>query len=264
MGVSGEARKEGFVRRRSALIIGAAAAALALLGTVGTVVAFPFGAAAACPSCYGLERFADNTFIEQSASPQQRARIVTVLEQGRGRVAAFYGELQTQPRILVCVSDGCYQRIRYVGSRGNAFGDLALELSPRGLDPVTAAHELSHMELHHRIGLVRYFLGAIPSWFDEGLAVAVSDDRRYLAPAGAADRCKVRSDEALPTGIIEWGRAVGEYDPKQLYAKAACRVTDWMAAKGGKAAVLRLVARVSQGTSFDEAYGADHQASEIR
>lgn len=252
------------MRRRSALILGAAAAAVALLGTVGTVVAFPFGAAAACPSCYGLEGTGDNVFIERNAAPQQRAHVAAVLEQARGRVAAFYGELQTQPRILVCVSDDCYQRIRYVGSRGNAFGDLALELSPRGLDPVTAAHELSHMELHHRIGLVRYFLGAIPSWFDEGVAVVVSDDRRYLAPAGAADRCKVRSDEALPTGIIEWGRAIGEYDPKQLYAKAACRVVDWMAAKGGAAAVLRLVARISDGVPFAEAYSADHQADEIR
>ena len=245
------------MRFRRAAIVGAATAALALLGTTATVVAFPFGVAAACPGCYGLERFSGNTFIERSASPQQRARVAAVLEQARNRVAGFYGDLQTQPRILVCVSDGCYQKIRYVGSRGNAFGDLALELSPRGIDPVTAAHELSHMELHHRIGLIRYFLGAIPSWFDEGLAVVVSDDPRYLRPAGGADRCKVRSDEALPTGIMEWAHAIGPDDRNQLYAKAACRVADWIKTKGGAKAVLRLVARVSGGTPFAEAYGAE-------
>ncbi|MFG1943168.1 hypothetical protein [Nonomuraea sp. NPDC048826] len=51
-------------------------------------------------------------------------------------------------------------------------------LSPRGADPVIASHELSHVELHTRLA------GAeVPQWFDEGLAVVVCGDPRYLAPA---------------------------------------------------------------------------------
>jgi hypothetical protein len=194
---------------RLALIISATTAALTLLGTVGTVLAFPFGAAAACPACYGLERFADNGFIEAAASPQQRGHVAAVLEHARERVAAFYGGLTASPRVLVCISDDCYRRIRYAGSRGNALLDLALQLSPRGIDPVIAAHELSHIELHHRLGNIRHLMGAVPSWFDEGVAVVVSDERRYLAPADAADRCRVRSDEALPTGMFEWAQEIG-------------------------------------------------------
>jgi hypothetical protein len=245
------------LRFRLALILGAATGALVLFATVGTVLAFPFGAAAACPSCYGLERFTDNGFIERAASPQQRGHVTVVLEQARNRVAGFYGRLGTQPRILVCVSEDCYRRIRYAGSRGNALLDLALQLSPRGIDPVIAAHELSHIELHHRLGNIRHLMGAIPSWFDEGVAVVVSDDRRYLAPADAADRCLVRSDETLPSGLLEWVREVGRYDTRQLYAKAACRVVDWLSARGSAAAVTRLIAQVADGTSFAEAYAAE-------
>lgn len=245
------------MRLRLALILAAATAALALLGTVGTVVAFPFGAATVCPACYGLERLAGNIFVECAASPEQRARVAAVLEQARNRVAAFYGAVDAQPRVLVCVTDDCYRRIRYAGSRGNALLDLALQLSPRGIDPVIATHELSHIELHHRLGNIRHLMGAVPSWFDEGLAVVVSDDRRYLAPADATDRCLVRSDETLPTGLFEWVREIGRNDSRRLYAKSACRVADWMAAKGGAAAVIRLVGEVSRGTSFTQTYAAE-------
>jgi hypothetical protein len=232
-------------------------AAAALLGTAGTVLAFPVVGAAACPLCYGLDRLGDNGFIERTASPQLRGHVVDVLGQARNRVAAFYGSADTQPRVLVCVSDDCYRRIGGVGSRGTAWFDVALQLSPRGIDPVIAAHELSHMALRHRLGRLRFLMGAIPAWFDEGLAVVVSDDRRYLAPANARERCLVRSDEQLPTGRFEWIREVGRFDKEQLYAKAACRVADWMSMKGGAAAVARLVARVSSGTSFADAYAAE-------
>ena len=242
---------------RAALIVGLAVAALALLGAAGTVLAFPFGAAAACPSCYGLDRFGDNGFIEPTASPQQRGHVLDVLEQARGRVVGFYGGLETRPRVLVCVSADCYRRIGGIGSRGTALFDVALQLSPRGIDPVIAAHELSHIELHYRLGRIRHLMGAVPAWFDEGVAVVVSDDRRYLAPAGAPDRCLVRSDEPLPTGTFEWIREASRYDTRQLYAKSACRVADWMARKGGPAAVLWLVARISSGTSFADAYAAE-------
>jgi len=225
-----------------------------LAATVGTVLAFPFGAAATCPTCYGLDPFGENIFIDRAASDEQRRHVMTVIRQARERVAAFYGETDARPRILVCVTDECYARIRSAGSRGNAILDLALQLSPGGIDPVIAAHELSHIELHHRLGPIQQLIGGVPAWFDEGVAVVVSDDRRYLKPATAPDRCRVRSDEALPTGSLEWRREMGASDPRGLYAKSACRVADWMSANGGAAGVLWLIERVSHRTPFAEAY----------
>jgi hypothetical protein len=72
-----------------ALILGAATAALGLLGAAGPVLAFPFVGAAACPSCYGLERFAGSAFIERAVSPQQRAHAAAVPREARERVRTF-------------------------------------------------------------------------------------------------------------------------------------------------------------------------------
>ena len=72
----------------------------------------------------------------------------------------------------------------------------------------------------------------------------------------------MRSDEKLPTGVFEWAREIGNDDPRQLYAKSACRVADWMMARGGPAAVMRLVARVADGVPFAEAYATEPSFSD--
>jgi hypothetical protein len=103
----------------------------------------------------------------------------------------------------------------------------AVMLSPRGIDPVIAAHELSHVEFHERLGAQRK---QIPQWFDEGLAVLVSDDSRYLLAKTAADRCRVASDEELPSTLDAWPSAASA--DEQVYAKAACRVSRWVGVHG--------------------------------
>ena len=98
----------------------------------------------------------------------------------------------------------------------------AVMLSPRGIDPVIAAHELTHVELHARLGR-----GSVPQWFDEGLAVLVADDLRYLRPAGEGDRCLVTPTGPLPDTLSGWLRAASV--DAQVYAQAACAVSRWTA-----------------------------------
>ena len=69
------------------------------------------------------------------------------------------------------------------------------------------AHEFSHVELHAQIGVFRLLMGAIPAWFDEGLAVIVADDPRYLRPgATSATRCSAEPGGDLPSSPFKWGR----------------------------------------------------------
>jgi hypothetical protein len=121
----------------------------------------------------------------------------------------------------------------------------AVMLSPRGIDPVIAAHELSHVAFHERLGAQRK---QIPQWFDEGLAVLVSDDSRYLLAKTAADRCRVASDEELPSTLDAWPSAASA--DEQVYAKAACRVSRWVGVHGGRRAVLDLIDRLNHGEHF--------------
>jgi hypothetical protein len=202
------------------LVAGVVAVLLAAVGAVAVV--FPAVAATTCPGCYGLEQLRPRLYVEPGLNAAQRQQVTDAVDEGKRRVAEFFGDLRSDPDVLACYTDECYTRIGGGEERGIAVLNRAVMLSPRGLDPVIAAHELTHVELHARLGQ-----GSVPHWFDEGLAVLVSDDTRYLLPVGARDRCIVASTGPLPETLDDWSRAAGA--DVQVYAQAACAVSRWTA-----------------------------------
>jgi hypothetical protein len=195
---------------------------LLVAGVVGLAVAFPAVTATTCPGCYGLEQVRPGLHVEPGLSAAQRQQVTDAVDEGTRRVADFFGDLRSDPGFLACLTEECYARIGGGGERGIAVLNRAVMLSPRGIDPVIAAHELTHVELHARLGRA-----SVPQWFDEGLAVLVSDDPRFLLPEGASDRCRVASTGPLPETLDDWLRAAGA--DAQVYAQAACAVSRWTA-----------------------------------
>ena len=229
-------------RRRLVLIAGV----LVMLASVaGLALAYPAVAATTCPRCYGLVPVADGVYAERDLTAAQQDHLIALAADAGRRVGDFHGGRESAPRLLACHTAACYDRIGGGGERGMAVLNRAVILSPRGLDAVIAAHELSHVELHHRLGP---HAERVPQWFDEGLAVVVSDDPRYLLPASSADRCRVASDEPLPVTLSEWLTAAGA--DEQTYAKAACRVSRWLSTHGDRAALPDLIARLDRGEPF--------------
>lgn len=226
-------------------LIGLTAALVA--GAIALGIVYPPAAAAACPACYRLAAVMPDVFVDEDSSLPETAQAVEIVNEARARVRRFYGTLQSSPRILFCLTETCYQRIGGGGSTGMALLNLALLLSPRGDKVVIASHEMAHIELHQRIGLVGTIEHDVPQWFDEGLAALVSDDPRYLAPEGGSDRCLLHSTEDLPVARSAW---VIEARNRELYAKAACRVFQWMTANGGPKAVPALLSALSAGAPF--------------
>lgn len=213
-------------------------ALFAIVGATATAVlhfTYPAAAAAGCPTCYGFNDLGDGVYVEGEMTADRRAAAKVTVEAARARVRAFYGELRSSPRVLICATDACYQPLGG-GSRGITLLDQALILSPRGTDTVIAAHELAHAELHRRIGLVATLSRSVPQWFDEGLAVVVSDDPRYLVPG--RDRCRAEPGGDLPASRGSW---IETAESAGLYARAACKVSRWLDAHGGAAGILRLV-----------------------
>jgi hypothetical protein len=240
-------------RRRWTWIVGGLIGAL--LAAAGTVaVTNPAGAAVACPACYGLQALAPGVYAEIGQTPAQRQQIVEILEAADRRVREFYHGRVSRPQMLVCRTERCYRRIGGGREKGRAISDWAFMLAPGGISEVTATHELAHVEFHRRLGSAR---SQVPQWFDEGLAVLISEDPRYLAPGrpgrpgpkGISDRCLITAGEASSVAHTTWiRRATGD---DQAYAKAACLVSRWVAERGGRAAVLDLIRRLTAGERFD-------------
>jgi hypothetical protein len=125
--------------------------------------------------------------------------------------------------------------VSYLGSRQQAF--------------ITAG--LSDAELYGRVGFWKFNLGAVPMWFDEGLAVVVADDRAYLLPPGQGDRCKAGPFPDMPATPGEWQQEL-QTEGDVLYAQSACKVNMWMMESGGPKAVTALLDKVAQGQDFDK------------
>lgn len=231
---------------------GAALLALAAVSSTAFAWSQPALAAFACPPCLGFEEAGPRLYVEPRMPPEQRRVVRDANDRGRERVASFYGRLVSEPIVLACASPGCADRIGSGGSRGAAYATFGLRLSPSGLDEVIVAHERSHVEAHRRIGILRWAEGALPAWFDEGLAVLVSNDRRYLREKNAADRCLREPGENLPSRQREWLDAASARP--DVYAEAACRVVRWVDRHGDRRAVLALLDRVGRGEPFETAW----------
>ncbi len=214
----------------------------------------PAAAVLLCPGCFGFEHISTNIYVEKSMAPDQRQTLIQSVGAARERIVDFYGTRLSDPRILGCGSEDCYWRLGGVSAKGAAWGSIGIRLSPRGITPTILTHEMAHIELKYRIGLLRWLTGSIPTWFDEGLAALMSGDPRYLKAAGEQNRCVIESLDDLPTGLHEWRKRAGQDD--NLYAKAACRVWRWFDSAGTEG-LARLIDEVRDGGSFSIAYSQE-------
>ena len=223
-------------------------AVLAIAAIVSIPFHIPAVAAYVCPACYGLEKISDGVYVERTMSVADRQQLEQLVHAAKGKIAAFYRGVRSAPTLLVCQSAECDRRTGGRGTLGETFLSVFIRVSPHGINQTILAHELSHAELHARVGAWNFLRGALPPWIDEGIAVIASEDERYLNPnvIGTA-KCQVQPGEESYLNHFEWRRTAAE--ASFLYAQAACRVLRWMDAKGGKDHVLLAIADIMKGMS---------------
>ncbi|SEG24070.1 hypothetical protein SAMN05444920_102313 [Nonomuraea solani] len=224
--------------------ITAVLAALLVATVAGIAVAYPSIAATTCPGCYGLTELEEGVYTEDGLSAQQKSQVRQTVTQSRELIAAFYGSRASSPTLLICLTEPCYTRIGGGKERGIAVLNRSVMLSPKGINAAIASHEMSHVELHTRLTS-----GAeIPQWFDEGLAVVVANDPRYLAPESASDRCLSAPTNPLPVTLEQWLSTASK--DTNTYAKSACQVTRWLRDNQGRTGLLSLIDRLNAGEPF--------------
>lgn len=210
-------------------------------------------AAAICPQCFGFESGGQQVYVQRSMPAAQSLKMERALSLAEDRIRDFYADDGVFPRTLVCATQKCIRRIGGGDASSGSVGSYVMILGPKGDSVTEIAHELSLIEVSKRIGLFHTMMASVPAWFDEGVAALAANDPAYIGPVnGKHSRCLAKPEDDLPVDMQSWINESDQYP--FINAQAACRVYEWMQARGGKGSIARLLSQIAHGQTFASAY----------
>jgi len=214
------------------------------------------------PESFGMVSIAPQIYVDPAMEESARAELAEAINSARQRIRLYYGSILSDPEIIACSTEKCFQKTGGVTARAKAYGASKLLLSPRGQTAPMIAHEWSHAELHTRLN--GYFeMNAIPRWFDEGLAVVVSNEPTH----SEAIWLEIQQSGIITPMLSEletrekWMAAVKKYGDtsinveqyKVVYATAGHEVRRWYR-KAGRTGLTNLIESIRQNKPFSQAY----------
>jgi hypothetical protein len=230
------------------------------------------------PESFGLSQIGPNIYLESGADETTRTTLREAMVKAESSIRAAYGSVVSRPIVHACISKECYESFGGRGAeRAKIFGDRIL-LSPRGLNWHYLAHEWSHDEIRTRLNFSAW--RHMPQWFDEGVAVAISE-----APENSETHWQFLIDTNVPRpsrdellafrSMKQWLEAVhrygetqnlerkakGEPEVRPVYTAAGHELRPWLATLGS-AGFLRFIERLNSGEDFDTVYRNGNTATE--
>lgn len=221
------------------------------------------------PESFGLTPVTPSIYVEAGADEGTRIKLRDAMEKAETTIRATYGSVNSRPIVHACVSEGCYEAFGGRSSVAKVYGNRIL-LSPRGLNWHFLAHEWSHAEMRSRQTLSAWW--HMPQWFDEGVAVALSEAPEHSESHWqflVATNIPRPTPEELRTfkSLRQWLGAVhrygddknierkakGEPEMHPLYAAAGHELRPWLA-KVGSTGLLAFIERLNDGEEFESAY----------
>lgn len=221
------------------------------------------------PENFGLEQVTPNIYVESGTDEAMRSQLREATNKAENAIRTAYGSVNSHPVVNACITEHCFESFGGRTAIAKVYGNSIL-LSPRGLNWHFLAHEWSHDELRTRLTFSAWW--HLPQWFDEGLAVAISEAPEH---SEAYYQSMIASNIPHPTteelhslkSLREWlaavhkygddkdveRRAKGEQETHVLYAMAGHTVRPWLA-KMGKDGLLSMIARLNDGEAFDPAW----------
>jgi len=243
-------------------------ALLLSLGTLGGCTAIQASKLLA-PESFGLVQVTPTIYVETGTDLETQAKLREAMVKAESGIQTAYGSVVSRPIIYACVSERCYETFGGRGSVAKVYGDRIL-LSPRGLTWHFLAHEWSHAEIRNRLTVGAWW--RMPQWFDEGVAVSVSEapehSETHWQSLVASDIPRPTADE-LHTfkSLNQWLAAVHKYgddtnvqrkakgqpEIRPVYAAAGHELRPWLAAAGVQG-LLAFIAKLNAGEEFESAY----------
>jgi hypothetical protein len=221
------------------------------------------------PEVFGMISVSPSIYVEDGADEATRIKLRDAMDRAEGAIHAAYGSVHSRPIVHACITEACYEAFGGRGSAAKIYGNRIL-LSPRGLNWHFLAHEWSHAEMHSRLTLLAWW--HMPQWFDEGIAVVLSE-----APQHSEEHWQflVTSGTSRPTAeelrtlnsLWQWLDAVhrygedknierkarGEPELNPVYAAAGHELRPWLTNVGSQG-LLALIESLNRGEDFSLVY----------
>lgn len=229
------------------------------------------------PESFGLDRLAPGIYIEASADDATRSILREAVEKAESAIRSAYGSVTSRPTVHACVTEGCYENFGGRGSTAKVYYDRIL-LSPRGLNWHFLAHEWSHAEMSTRLTFFAW--KRMPQWFDEGVAVAISEAPehseshwQFLVAANIPRPTReelqtFKSSRQWLDAVHRYGdgkdierKTKGEPQIRPVYSAAGHELRPWLA-KVSSQGLLAFIARMNDGEDFQSAYQTANTAVE--
>lgn len=220
------------------------------------------------PESFGLIPIAPNIYVEKGMDNAIQVKLREGTGKAEEALHAAYGSVNSRPNIHACATEKCYESFGGRGEKAKVFGNRIL-LSPRGLNWHLTAHEWSHSEMSTRLSPFAW--KRMPQWFDEGVAVVISEAPEHSESHWqylVAKNIGRPTSEELHTlrSLKEWINAYDHYDKNKIermvkgepeispvYAAAGHELRPWLA-KVGSQGLLAFIARMNEGADFEAAY----------
>ena len=222
------------------------------------------------PEGFGLVQVTPSIYVEAGTDVETQAKLREAMVKAETAIHSAYGSVVSRPIVNACISERCYETF---GGRGGSvakvYGDRIL-LSPRGLTWHFLAHEWSHAEIRNRLTVSAWW--RMPQWFDEGVAVSMSE-----APEHSEDHWQFLVASNIPRpgpdelhtfkSLNQWLAAVHKYgehtnmqrkakgqpEIRPVYAAAGHELRPWLAAAGAQG-LFAFIAKMNAGEEFESAY----------
>ena len=217
-----------------------------------------FGYLMTVPYRSAFTEIASHVYINRDYAGDQQ-ELLEMIEQAKDRVRTFFGDVRFQDETIFIICDDEKLTRKLGEDHGTVIYYFPSEthyicISDEYLELDILAHEITHAELHTRLSAEAQ--KAIPTWFDEGIALQNDYREKYSEAQWTQQTDNGKNAVALEDMDTPAEFYAGEAEDRRFrYLNAKHELEVWMISHGQQG-LLELLDRLNGGADFNTAYGS--------
>ena len=215
-----------------------------------------FGYLTTVPYRSAFTEIAAHVYINRDYAGDQQ-ELLEMIEQAKDRVRTFFGDVRFQDETIFIICDDEKLTRKLGEDHGTVIFYFPSEthyicISDEYLELDILAHEITHAELHTRLSAEAQ--KAIPTWFDEGIALQNDYREKYSEAQWTQQTDNGKNAVALEDMDTPAEFYAGEAEDRRFrYLNAKHELDVWMTSHGQQG-LLELLDRLNGGADFTTAY----------